>query len=82
MPACLHGLPVLVEHAGVCADAAGMQARGGRREEAAGLLAEALGRYQQAGADAWAGRVRARLRALGVLARAGPGTGRRAAGTA
>ena len=30
------------------------------------LLAEALERYERAGADAWAGRVRARLRALGV----------------
>ena len=40
------------------------------REEAAALLAEALERYQQAGADAWAGRVRAWLGALGV--RPGP----------
>ncbi|HEX9034569.1 MAG TPA: hypothetical protein VF834_22215 [Streptosporangiaceae bacterium] len=30
------------------------------------MLAEALERYEQAGADAWAGRVRARLRAQGV----------------
>ena len=30
------------------------------------MLAEALDRYERAGADAWAGRVRARLRDLGV----------------
>jgi DNA-binding CsgD family transcriptional regulator len=30
------------------------------------LLAEALELYERAGADAWAGRVRAQLRALGV----------------
>ena len=41
-------------------------AQGGRRDEAVALLAEALERYEQAGADAWAGRVRAQLRALGV----------------
>jgi DNA-binding CsgD family transcriptional regulator len=58
--------PLLVEHAGACEDAAELLARGGRRDEAAALLAEALDRYEQAGADAWAGRVRARLRALGV----------------
>jgi DNA-binding CsgD family transcriptional regulator/tetratricopeptide (TPR) repeat protein len=58
--------PLLIEHAGACEDAAGLLAHGGRREEAAALLAEALDRYEQAGADAWAGRVRAQLRALGV----------------
>ena len=58
--------PLLVEHAGACEDAAELLARGGRRDEAAALLAEALERYEQAGADAWAGRVRAQLRALGV----------------
>jgi DNA-binding CsgD family transcriptional regulator len=58
--------PLLVEHAGACEDAAGLLARGGRRDEAVALLAEVLDRYEQAGADAWAGRVRARLRALGV----------------
>jgi DNA-binding CsgD family transcriptional regulator/tetratricopeptide (TPR) repeat protein len=62
--------PLLAEHAGACEDAAGLLARDGRPDQAAGLLAEALDRYQQAGADAWAGRVRARLRALGV--RPGP----------
>jgi DNA-binding CsgD family transcriptional regulator len=58
--------PLLVEHAGACEDAAGLLAQGGRRDQAAALLAEALERYEQAGADAWAGRVRAGLRALGV----------------
>jgi DNA-binding CsgD family transcriptional regulator len=59
-------VPLLVEHAGACEDAAGLLAHGGRRDQAAALLAEALERYEQAGADAWAGRARARLRALGV----------------
>jgi DNA-binding CsgD family transcriptional regulator len=58
--------PLLVEHAGACEDAARLLARGRRRDEAVALLAEALERYEQAGADAWAGRVRAQLRALGV----------------
>ena len=58
--------PLLVEHAGTCEDAARLLAQGGRRNEAAELLAEAVDRYEQAGADAWAGRVRAQLRALGV----------------
>jgi DNA-binding CsgD family transcriptional regulator len=58
--------PLLVEHAGACEDAASLLALDGRREEAAALLVEALERYEQAGADAWAGRVRSQLRALGV----------------
>jgi DNA-binding CsgD family transcriptional regulator len=58
--------PLLVDHAGACEDAARLLAQGGRREESAALLTEALERYEQADADAWAGRVRARLRALGV----------------
>jgi DNA-binding CsgD family transcriptional regulator len=58
--------PLLVEHAGACEDAAMLLTRGGRHDEAAALLAEALERYEQAGADAWARRVRVRLRALGV----------------
>ncbi|MDG6110187.1 AAA family ATPase [Dactylosporangium aurantiacum] len=62
--------PLLVEHAGAAEDAAELLTRDGRRDEAAALLAEALARYEQAGADAWAGRVRARLRSLGV--RPGP----------
>jgi DNA-binding CsgD family transcriptional regulator/tetratricopeptide (TPR) repeat protein len=71
--------PLLVEHAGACEDAAALLARGGQRDEAAALLAEALERYERAGAGAWAGRVRAQLRALGV--RPGPrGPRRRPAG--
>jgi len=62
--------PLLVEHAGACEDAARLLAQGGRRDEAAALLAEALERYEQAGAGAWARRVRAQLRAVGV--RPGP----------
>jgi DNA-binding CsgD family transcriptional regulator len=58
--------PLLIEHAGACEDAARLLAQGGRRDESAALLREALERYEQAGADAWAGRVRERLRALGV----------------
>ncbi len=58
--------PLLVEHAGACEDAATLLARGGRRDEAAAMLTEALERYEQAGADAWGRRVRMRLRALGV----------------
>ena len=58
--------PLLIGHAGACEDAAGLLALRGQRNEAAALLAEALERYEQAGADAWAARVRARLRALGV----------------
>jgi hypothetical protein len=45
-------------------------AQGGRRDEAAAPLAEALDRYEQAGAGAWTGWVHARLRALGM--RPGP----------
>jgi DNA-binding CsgD family transcriptional regulator len=58
--------PLLVEHAGACEDAASLLAQGGRRDEAAMLLREALDRYEQAGADAWAGRVRAGLRFIGA----------------
>ncbi len=57
---------LLVPHAGTCEDAALVLARRGHREEAAALLAEALEGYERAGADAWAGRVRAQLRSLGV----------------
>ena len=59
-------VPLLIEHAGACEDAASLLAQHGRRDESAALLTEALERYEQAGADAWAGRVRGRLRALGV----------------
>jgi DNA-binding CsgD family transcriptional regulator len=57
---------LLVEHTGACEDAARLLALGGRRDDAAALLAEALERFEDAGAEAWAGRVRAQLRALGV----------------
>ena len=60
------GAPLLIEHTGACEDAAGLLAAVGRRDDAAALLTEALQRHERAGADAWAGRVRARLRALGV----------------
>src|SRR5215470_15064879 len=62
--------PLLLEHAGACEDAARLLTQDGRPDEAAALLAEALERYEQAGAGAWAGRVRAQLRTLGV--RPGP----------
>jgi DNA-binding CsgD family transcriptional regulator len=58
--------PLLVEHAGACEDAARLLTHGGRPAEAAALLTEALERYEHAGADAWARRVRVQLRALGV----------------
>jgi DNA-binding CsgD family transcriptional regulator len=58
--------PLLLEHAGACEDAASLLAQGGWRDEAATLLSEALTRYEAAGADAWAGRVRAELRSLGA----------------
>ncbi len=58
--------PLLIEHSGACEDAARLLAQAGRRDEAAALLTEALERYEQAGAEAWARRVRVRLRALGV----------------
>ena len=58
--------PLLIDHAGACEDAARVLALGGRRDQAAALLSEALERYEHAGADAWAGRVRARLRTFGV----------------
>jgi DNA-binding CsgD family transcriptional regulator len=60
------GTPLLLEHTGACEDAATVLARDGRRVEAAALLSEALERHEQAGADAWARRVRARLRDLGA----------------
>jgi len=58
--------PLLVEHAGACEDAATLLTRHGRHGEAANLLEEALARYEYAGADAWARRVRMRMRGLGV----------------
>ena len=61
---------LLLERAGACEDAAGLLVRHGRTEEATRLLAEALERFDRAGADAWAGRVWARMRRLS--ARPGP----------
>jgi DNA-binding CsgD family transcriptional regulator len=58
--------PLMIEHTGACEDAARLLAGCGRRDEAVALLAEALELHERAGADAWAGRVRAQLRALGV----------------
>jgi DNA-binding CsgD family transcriptional regulator len=58
--------PLLVEHTGACEDAARLLTQAGRREEAVALLTEALELHDRAGADAWAGRVRAQLRTLGV----------------
>ncbi len=58
--------PHLVEHTGACEDAAKLLAETGRRAESVALLQEALQRLEQAGADAWAGRVRAQLRTLGI----------------
>ena len=63
-------VPLMLEHVGACEDAATLLAHGGKHREAGALLAEALERYEQAGADAWARRVRMRMRALGV--RPGP----------
>jgi DNA-binding CsgD family transcriptional regulator len=62
--------PLLIEHTGACEDAARLLAQAGRRDDAAALMTEALGRYEQAGADAWARRVRGQLRTLGAR----PGT--------
>ena len=59
-------VPHLIEHAGACEDAAHLLAQNGHRDEAGSLLTEALARYEDAGADAWAGRIRAQLRGLGV----------------
>jgi DNA-binding CsgD family transcriptional regulator len=58
--------PLLIEHGGACEDAARMLAERERRDEAATLLSEALERYEHAGAHAWARRVRAQLRGLGI----------------
>jgi DNA-binding CsgD family transcriptional regulator len=55
-----------IEHTHACEDAARLLAENGRREKSAALLKEALERHEQAGADAWAGRVRAQLRTLGI----------------
>ena len=59
-------VPLLVEHAGACEDAARLFVKSGRRSEAAAMLTEALERYERAGADAWASGIRSQLRDLGV----------------
>lgn len=56
----------LIDHAGACEDAASILAERGSRNEARALLFEALERYETVGAEAWATRTRAALRALGV----------------
>jgi DNA-binding CsgD family transcriptional regulator len=56
----------LLDHAGSCEDAAAALTTAGRPEEAKPLLIEALERYEGAGAHAWAARVSAELRGLGV----------------
>ena len=71
---------LLVEHAGACEDAAALLAQSGRRDESAALLHEALERYELAGAHAWASRVRAQLRGLGVRPAARGSRNRPAAG--
>ena len=56
----------LLDHAGSCEDAAAVLITTGRVDEAKGLLIEALERYEGASAQAWAARVGAELRRLGV----------------
>jgi DNA-binding CsgD family transcriptional regulator/tetratricopeptide (TPR) repeat protein len=51
---------------GTCEDAAAALVAAGRPEEAKVLLLEAVERYETMGALAWAGRVQAALRAVGV----------------
>ena len=58
--------PLLLEHVGACEDAADLLTGCGRTSDAIALLAEALGRLEGAGAEAWAARVRARMRGLGA----------------
>jgi DNA-binding CsgD family transcriptional regulator len=60
----------LLDHAGACEDGAAVLLEAGRRAEAQQLLADAHAAYTSVGADAWAGRVAAELRRLGV--RTGP----------
>ena len=58
--------PRLLDHAGTCEDAAAALITAGRADEAKPLLIEALERYEGAGAHAWAARVSAELRGLGI----------------
>jgi DNA-binding CsgD family transcriptional regulator len=57
---------LLVEHTGACEDAARLLAVADRSDEAVAMLDESLGRHEAAGAEAWARRVRADMRALGA----------------
>jgi DNA-binding CsgD family transcriptional regulator len=58
--------PRLLDHAGTCEDAAAVLISVGRADEAKPLLIEALERYEGVGAHAWAARVSAELRRLGI----------------
>ncbi len=57
---------MVVEHTGACEDAATLLAAAGHRDEAAAMLAEALGRHERPAPTAGPRRVRAQLRTLGV----------------
>jgi DNA-binding CsgD family transcriptional regulator len=56
----------LLDHAATCEDAALVLMSAGQSDQARGLLEEALTAYEEVGAAAWATRVAAPLRALGV----------------
>ena len=56
----------LLDHTWACEDAASVLASAGRTDEATSLWSEALERYEDVGADAWAMRVLERLRQSGV----------------
>jgi DNA-binding CsgD family transcriptional regulator/tetratricopeptide (TPR) repeat protein len=58
--------PLLIEITGACEDAAAVLVGHGRGDEAAALLSEVLERFERSGARGWAGRVRGKLRELGV----------------
>jgi DNA-binding CsgD family transcriptional regulator len=62
----LQATPRIVDQAGAREDAASVLALAGRTSEAIALLGEALERYDLVGATAWAARVDASLRRLGV----------------
>jgi DNA-binding CsgD family transcriptional regulator len=62
----LHDSPRLLDQAGASEDAASVLAAAGRTDEAIALLREALDQYEMIGATAWAARVEAALRRLGV----------------
>jgi DNA-binding CsgD family transcriptional regulator len=58
--------PRVLDHNAACEDAARVLTATGRTTEAEALLTEALSRYDELGATAWAARVRRELRRLGV----------------